>query len=49
MAPMTMKMLIIPTAIYLRFITKFIGSKFILKYSYIKKLRISPPAITEAI
>ena len=58
--PITMIMQIIPITIYLRLKMKFIGSKVnakrekskfsnILHTPYIKKLRIRPPAITDAI
>ena len=47
--PITTNMLIIPTARYSKLLTKFIGSKFTVTAPYIKKLRIRPPAMTEAI
>ena len=58
--PITIIMQIIPITIYLRLKMKFIGSKVnakrekskfsnILHTPYIKKLRIRPPAITDAI
>ena len=49
--PITMKILSIPTPMYLKFSKKFAGLNCIASYllSYIKKFRIRPPAITDAI
>ena len=49
MTPMATKMPSMPRPMYLRFLTKFIGSKFIPAPPYMNKLRIMPPAMTEAI
>ena len=51
--PITAKIVSIPKSIYLRLKTKFIGFIFIIfllsNFYFIKKLRIKPPAITDAI